>query len=115
MVCVHGDNSLTKAHRLFPLNTVLQIRRGKRDNLGIIFHITVMCLSIGTPKNNQFSICSKWKINYFRCPKTWTYSSLIIMCLNIGIPKNHHFPFVTNGKVVLLGVLILLKHFRVLL
>ena len=27
--------------------------------------ITVMCLSIGTPKNNKFSICSKWKIYYF--------------------------------------------------
>ena len=26
---------------------------------------TVMCLSIGTPNNNQFSICSKWKIYYF--------------------------------------------------
>ena len=26
---------------------------------------TVMCLSIGTPKNNKFSICSKWKIHYF--------------------------------------------------
>ena len=26
---------------------------------------TVICLSIGTPKNNTFSICSKWKINYF--------------------------------------------------
>ena len=26
---------------------------------------TIMCLSIGTPKNNKFSICSKWKINYF--------------------------------------------------
>ena len=25
-----------------------------------------MCLSIGTPKNNKFSICSKWKINYFK-------------------------------------------------
>ena len=26
---------------------------------------TVMCLSIRTPKNNKFSICSEWKINYF--------------------------------------------------
>ena len=29
------------------------------------FIITLMCLSIGTPKNNKFSICSKWKIYYF--------------------------------------------------
>ena len=27
---------------------------------------TLMCLSIGTPKNNKFSICSKWKIHYFK-------------------------------------------------
>ena len=23
---------------------------------------TLMCLSVGTPKNNKFSICSKWKM-----------------------------------------------------
>ena len=74
---------------------------------------TVMCLSIGTPKNNQFSISSKWKINYFRCPKIWAHYSIIIMYLNIGTPKNHHCPFVTNGKVVVLGVP-KFKHFRVL-
>ena len=31
--------------------------------------ITVMCISIGTPKNNKFSICPKWKIYYSKCPK----------------------------------------------
>ena len=31
---------------------------------------TVMCLSIGTPKNNKFSICSKWKIHYFQGSQT---------------------------------------------
>ena len=31
--------------------------------------------------------------------------------LNIGTTNNHQFPFWTNGKVVVLGVL-LLKHFR---
>ena len=34
-----------------------------RDN-GIL-GFTVMCLSIGTPKNNKFSIFSKWKIYHF--------------------------------------------------
>ena len=29
------------------------------------FFFAVMCLSIGTLKNNKFSICSKWKIYYF--------------------------------------------------
>ena len=27
---------------------------------------TLMCLSIGTPKINKFSICPKWKIHYFQ-------------------------------------------------
>ena len=34
----------------------------------IKFHkklLTIMRLNIGTPKNNKFSICSKWKIYYF--------------------------------------------------
>ena len=30
-----------------------------------VVDITLMCLSIGTPKNNKFSICSKWKIHHF--------------------------------------------------
>ena len=30
---------------------------------------TLMCLSIGTPKNNKFSICSKWTIHYFQVPQ----------------------------------------------
>ena len=75
-------------------------------------YITLMCLSIGTPKNNKFSICSKWKIHYFQCPKTYAKYNLIIMCLNIGTPKNIYFPFETNGKLTRLGVPIL-KHFRV--
>ena len=29
-------------------------------------YITLKCLSIGTPKNNKFSICPKWKIHYFQ-------------------------------------------------
>ena len=71
-----------------------------------------MCSSIGTPKNNKFSICSNGKFIIFRCPKIWAHYNLIIMCLNIGTPNKHHFPFGTNGKVVVLGVPIL-KHFRV--
>ena len=34
------------------------------------------------------------------------------MCLNTGAPKNINFSFVTNGKLMALGVPIL-KHFRV--
>ena len=76
--------------------------------------VTLMCLSIGTPKNNKFSICSKWIIIILRCPKIRAHYSLFIMCLNIETPNNHHFPCGTNGKVVVLGVPIL-KHFRVVM
>ena len=76
------------------------------------FKATKMCLSIMIPKNNKFSICSKWKIYYFRCSKIWAHYSLILMCINIGTPNNHHFPIGTNGKVVMLSVPIL-KHFRI--
>ena len=66
---------------------------------------TILCLSIGTPKNGKFII--------FRCPKIWAHYSLIIMCLNIGTSNNHHFPLGRNGEAVVLGIPIL-KHFRVL-
>ena len=34
-------------------------------NLAKVKATTLVHYSIGTPKNNEFSICSKWKINYF--------------------------------------------------
>ena len=42
------------------------------------FLTTLMCLSIGTPKNNKFSICSKWKIHYFQVSQ------------NLGIVQPHY-------------------------
>ena len=60
-------------HGLCELNTQV-----KDDELAVFFRnnhfttlyrnkvSTLMCLSIGTPKNNKFSICSKWKIYYFK-------------------------------------------------
>ena len=71
-----------------------------------------MCLSIGTPKNNNFPFVPNGKFDIFKCPKILANYSLIIMCLNTGTPNNHQFPFGINGKVVVLGVPIL-KHFRV--
>ena len=74
-----------------------------------------MCLSIGTPKNNKFSICPKSKIHYFQVSQ------------NLGRVQPHYnvleywddlktinFAFETNGKLMVLGVPIL-KHFRVFL
>ena len=40
-----------------------------------LFAGTVMCLSIGTPKNNRFSICSKWKIYYFQASQNLGHNS----------------------------------------
>ena len=52
------------------------------------------------------------KLIISRCPKIWVYYSLIIICTNIGTPKTINFPFGTNGKLMVLGVP-LLMHFRV--
>ena len=71
-----------------------------------------MCLYIGTPINNKFSICPKWKINYLWCPQIKNLYSLVIMIFNIGTSKIINFPFGTNGKLMVFGVPIL-KHFRV--
>ena len=72
-----------------------------------------MCLRIGTPKSNKFSIVPNVKFIIFRCPTIWAHYSLIIMCSNIGTPKIINFPFGTNGKLMVLGVPIF-GHFRVI-
>ena len=41
--------------------------------------ITVMCLSIGTPKTINFPFVPNVKLIIFRCPKGWAYYSLIII------------------------------------
>ena len=71
-----------------------------------------MCLSIGTPKSNKFSICSKWTIYYFSVSQNLGTIQANYNCLSIGTPQNHHFPSETIGKVVELGVPIF-KYFRV--
>ena len=37
-----------------------------RRTYKIVVINTLKCLSIETPKNNKFSICPKWKIDYFQ-------------------------------------------------
>ena len=73
-----------------------------------------MCSSIGTPINNTFSICPKWKICYSLCPKIKNLYSLVIKFLNFRTPKIINFTFGTNGKFMFYGVPIL-KHFMVIL
>ena len=74
--------------------------------------ITVMCLSIGTPKIINFPFVPNGKLNISRCPKFWAHYSRIVMCFNIGTLNNHHILFGTNDKGVVLGVP-KLRHFRV--
>ena len=77
------------------------------------YNVTLMCLSIGTPKNNKFSICKNNK--FFICPKRKISAeySLIVICSNIETSKNQIITFGTNGKLMFLGVPIL-RHFRVI-
>ena len=51
----------------------------------------VMCLSIGTPKNNNFPFVPNGKFIIFRCPKILVHYSLSIICLNIGTANNQFF------------------------
>ena len=60
----------------------------------------------------NFPFVPNVKFFIFRCPKIWTYYSLIIMCFNIRTSKNINFSFGTNGKLKVLGVPIL-NYFRV--
>ena len=55
---------------------------------------TLMCLSIGTPKNNIFSISPFQMKN-----SLFSDAPLIIMCLNIGTPKNHKFSIWNKWKI----------------
>ena len=48
--------------------------------------ITLKCLSIGTPKNNKFSICSKWKIHYFQVSPKFRQSTASLQCASILRP-----------------------------
>ena len=54
---MHTDTYVYTTHDVMTTDTKLCLR--KQLN-------TLMCLSIGTPKNNKFSICPKWKIHYFQ-------------------------------------------------
>ena len=62
-----GTSLISKHHPSFyqtflALNSILTRGRNKKERN----RHTLMCLSIGTPKNDKFSFCSKWKIHYFK-------------------------------------------------
>ena len=59
----------------------------------------------------------KFYCNYCHMLKFGTHKTISFLfgqnCLNLGTPKTINFPFGTNGKLMILGVPVLLKHFRV--
>ena len=59
---------MSSGHTLFPESELKKILHSNKYQVlwkhAIL--ITLMCWSIGTPKNNKFFICSKWKIYYFQ-------------------------------------------------
>ena len=71
---IKKDNFLFMTSCLLPLVTEpfqkwVYLGKGVKSSLtlkGEANMNTLMCLSIGTPKNNKFSICSKWKIHYYQ-------------------------------------------------
>ena len=93
-------------------NVRIKVNKVKSNETVLMSLCIVMCLSIGTHKNNKFSICFKCKINYFRCPKIWAHYSLLIMYSKLGHLKIINFPFGTNGKSMVLCAPIF-KHFRI--
>ena len=98
--------NLIKTSLLFSFFGAVLASRGSsvRNYCYLLKYWDILCLSIGTPPNNKFSICSKWKIYYFEVSQ------------NVGTlqPNNYNVQmcFGTNGKVMVLGVPIL-KHFRI--
>ena len=47
----------------FVSNGKLMIFRS--PNIQTDYNEAVLCVNFGTPENNEFSICPKWKIYYF--------------------------------------------------
>ena len=99
--------------RINPLILPLAFQQDNYNVSSLSVWNTLMCLSIGTPKNNKFSICSKWKIHYFQVSQNLGRVQPHYNVLKyLGHVKTMNFPFETNGKLMILGVPIL-KHFRV--
>ena len=58
----HNMDMATDQSMNMSLNCNKKMATDHYMNMGI----TLKCLSIGTPKNNKFSICPKWKIHCFQ-------------------------------------------------
>ena len=62
-------------------------------------HITLKCLSIGTPKAINFPFVSNEKLMFFRCPNIQAHYNEAVIYLNFGTPKNNEFSIWNKWKV----------------
>ena len=61
--------------------------------------ITLMWLSIGTPKAINFPFVSNEKIMFFRCPNIQARYNEAVIYLNFGTPKNNEFSVWNKWKI----------------
>ena len=61
--------------------------------------ITVMCLSIGTPKIIDFPFVPNGKLMIFRCPNIQTDYNEAVLCLNFGTLENNEFSIWDKWKI----------------
>ena len=64
-----------------------------------IFVITLKCLSIGTPKTNNFPFVSNEKLMIFMCPNIQAHDNYAVIYLNFGTPKNDEFSIWNKWKI----------------
>ena len=62
-------------------------------------HITLKCLSIGTPKIINFPFVSNGKLMIFRCSNIQTDYNEAVLCLNFGTPENNEFSIWDKWKI----------------
>ena len=51
----------------------------------------------------------------FRCPNIQAHFNEAVIYLNFGTPKTINFPFVSNGKLMVLGVPTFKRHLKPLI
>ena len=61
--------------------------------------VTLMFLSIGTPKAINFPFVSNEKLMSFRCPNIQAHYNEAVIYLNFGTPKNNEFSIWNKWKI----------------
>ena len=66
--------------------------------------VTLMCLSIGTPKAINFPFVSNEKLMFFRCPNIQAHYNEAVIFLNFGTSKNNEFSIWNKWKIYYFSV-----------